>query len=173
MSTAIKTLTSIGPFIISSILIFFAAHNIVHHIQHNEGVSHIIMEIVIFCIGLILNLFFARKTLRLLNQLYSHNDAMSGELKNFKAENSTLKEEREQFKAGLSAAITKQLESWGLSPSEVDIAFLLLKGLSTKEIAAMRNTSENTVRIQCSTIYKKSNLHSRSELSAYFLEDLI
>jgi hypothetical protein len=36
-----------------------------------------------------------------------------------------------------------------------------------------RNTSEKTVRQQASAIYQKSNLSSRSELSAFFLEDLL
>lgn len=74
---------------------------------------------------------------------------------------------------GLSQSIDLQLEKWGLTNSEKEIAFLLLKGLSTKEIAEIRSTSERTVRSQATVIYAKSSLSGRSELSAYFLEDLL
>lgn len=74
---------------------------------------------------------------------------------------------------GLSLSIDAQLEKWGLTNSEKEIAFLLLKGLSTKEIAELRSTSEKTVRGQATSIYSKSSLSGRSELSAYFLEDLL
>lgn len=50
---------------------------------------------------------------------------------------------------------------------------LLLKGLSTKEIAAVRASSERTVREQARSIYSKGGLTGRSALSAFFLEDLL
>lgn len=74
---------------------------------------------------------------------------------------------------GLSHSIDLQLEKWGLTNSEKEITFLLLKGLSTKEIADLRSTSEKTVRGQATSIYAKSSLSGRSELSAFFLEDLL
>ncbi len=46
-----------------------------------------------------------------------------------------------------------------------------MKGLSMKEIAAIRNTSESTVRQQATSIYRKANVHGRQEFIAYFLED--
>jgi len=48
-----------------------------------------------------------------------------------------------------------------------------LKGLSLKEIAEIRKTSEKTARAQCTPIYEKSGLSGRSELAAFFLEDLL
>ncbi len=74
---------------------------------------------------------------------------------------------------GLSSEIDKQLTSWGLTQAEKDVAFLLLKGLSIKEIADVRYTSVKTVRTQTIAIYAKSGLSGRSELSAFFLEDLL
>jgi len=50
---------------------------------------------------------------------------------------------------------------------------LLLKGLTNKEIAGVRNTSVPTVRSQTNAIYSKSGLSGRSELAAFFLEDLL
>ena len=74
---------------------------------------------------------------------------------------------------GLSRAIKDQFDAWQLTGGEVDIAVLMLKGLSHKEIARLRETSEATVRQQATAIYRKSGLASRAELSAFFLEDLL
>jgi DNA-binding NarL/FixJ family response regulator len=74
---------------------------------------------------------------------------------------------------GLGRAIREQFDAWGLTEGEADIAGLMLKGLSHKEIARLRLTSETTVRQQAAAIYRKSGLASRAELSAFFLEDLL
>lgn len=74
---------------------------------------------------------------------------------------------------GLSAAIDAQFDRWKLSQAEREIALLLLKGLTHKEIAVLRDTSERTIRQQSQSIYEKSNLSGRASLSAFFLEDLL
>jgi DNA-binding NarL/FixJ family response regulator len=53
------------------------------------------------------------------------------------------------------------------------VAFLLLKGLSLKEVAGVRNTSEKTARVQSMAVYAKAGISGRSELAAFFLEDLL
>lgn len=73
---------------------------------------------------------------------------------------------------GLSSAIRQQFAAWRLTASECDVASLMLKGLSHKEIGQIRNSSAATVRQQAAAIYSKSGLASRAELAAYFLEDL-
>lgn len=83
------------------------------------------------------------------------------------------REESEKFVHGLSAAIDAQMARWSLTVSEKDIALLLLKGLSLKEIAEIRKTVEKTVRTQSTSIYAKAGLAGRSELAAFFLEDLL
>lgn len=74
---------------------------------------------------------------------------------------------------GLSGEIDRQLAAWHLTHSEKEITYLLLKGLSLKEIAQIRDTSEKTARAQSTAIYEKSGLAGRSELAAFFLEDLL
>jgi DNA-binding NarL/FixJ family response regulator len=69
--------------------------------------------------------------------------------------------------------IDTQFSLWHLSHSEKDVALLLIKGLSMKEIAGIRQTQEKTVRQQATTIYKKSELSGRQELAAFFLEDIL
>jgi DNA-binding CsgD family transcriptional regulator len=72
-----------------------------------------------------------------------------------------------------SVYLHKQFEDWNLTPSEKDVALILLKGLSFKEMAEVRNTKEKTIRQQASTIYKKSNVAGRHEFSAWFFEDML
>ncbi|MCB0322699.1 MAG: response regulator transcription factor [Bdellovibrionales bacterium] len=50
---------------------------------------------------------------------------------------------------------------------------LILKGLSHKEIADVRQTTEKTVRRQATSLYAKAGLENRAQLSAFFLEDLL
>jgi DNA-binding CsgD family transcriptional regulator len=83
------------------------------------------------------------------------------------------RERHAQLVNGLSRAIEQQLEAWNLTTSEKEVAFLLLKGLSFKEIAPVRGTSERTVRQQALAVYAKSGLAGRAELAAFFLEDLL
>lgn len=90
-----------------------------------------------------------------------------------KAEAEKWRGQSKKYVEGLSQTIDVQLTKWGLTSSEKDVAFLLLKGLSFKEIADARKTSERTARTQSSAVYAKSGLTGRSELSAFFLEDLL
>jgi DNA-binding CsgD family transcriptional regulator len=81
--------------------------------------------------------------------------------------------ESEEAVRGLGAAIDRQFERWQLSSAEREVALLLLKGLPTKEIAAVRETSERTARQQALAVYRKAGLSGRAELAAFFLEDLL
>ena len=92
----------------------------------------------------------------------------------------TARREAERFRneardalRGLGEAIDHQFLRWELTPAEREVGLLLLKGLSHKEVAAARSTSETTIRQQALSIYRKSGLRNRSELSAFFLEDLL
>ncbi len=81
--------------------------------------------------------------------------------------------ENQSLLQGLSAAIRVQFDAWGLTEAEIEIGFLLLKGLSHQEIADIRSTSERTAREQARSLYRKASLSGRNELSAFFLEDLL
>lgn len=74
---------------------------------------------------------------------------------------------------GLGQAIDAQFGRWSLTDAEREVALLLLKGLSTKEIAVVRAGSERTVREHARSIYAKAGLTGRAALSAFFLEDLL
>lgn len=73
---------------------------------------------------------------------------------------------------GLSRALNDQFDAWELTASERETALLLLKGMSHKRIGKLTGRSERTVRQHSVAVYRKSGLAGRSELSAFFLEDL-
>ena len=91
----------------------------------------------------------------------------------FKKEAEAWRADSKKYLDGLSLAIDQQLTKWKLTAAEKEVAFLLLKGLSLKEIAGVRNTAEKTARVQSMAVYAKAGLTGRSELSAFFLEDLL
>lgn len=64
-------------------------------------------------------------------------------------------------------------EEWGLTPAEKDVALFAIKGLSTREIAELRDTSEGTVKAQTNAIYKKAGVSGRSQLLSLFIDDLM
>lgn len=90
-----------------------------------------------------------------------------------KADAERWRSEAAELLRGLSDAIDRQLQAWSLTETEQAVARLVLKGLSHKEIAALRETSEATVRQQATAVYRKSGLAGRAELAAFFLEDLL
>lgn len=74
---------------------------------------------------------------------------------------------------GLGDAIDEQFKRWNLTEAEREVALLLLKGLSLKEVAQVRSTSERTIRAQARALYGKAGVTGRAALSAFFLEDLL
>jgi len=89
--------------------------------------------------------------------------------RNLQATNQKLKEMSQHY----SEVINQQLKDWSLTPSESEVAMLLLKGLSFEEIASVRDTKEKTVRQHATAIYRKSGLNGRHEFSAWFFEDFL
>ncbi|AKS42462.1 helix-turn-helix transcriptional regulator [Wenzhouxiangella marina] len=139
--------------------------------DHAQGVDHLHVAIELALLILSATMFAhvlrqvlrSRRKLRVLNQ----------RLDSAQAESQRWRASYQGTLQGLSTAIQAQFGSWQLSPAESEIALLLLKGLSLKEIAALRETGERTVREQARAVYRKAGLAGRSELSAFFLEDLL
>ena len=73
----------------------------------------------------------------------------------------------------LGTLIQQQFADWELTDSEQSVGLLLLKGLSFREIAAVRETREKTVRSQASAIYRKAGVSGRHTFSAWFIEDFL
>lgn len=137
----------------------------------SEGVRwwHLLVEGSITLAALIGIFMLIRGSIELKHSLVAERE-VSRELRN---EAEKWRSRSRKYLDGLSEAIDSQLTAWKLTVSEKEVAFLLLKGLSLKEIAEIRKTSEKTARAQSMAIYSKSGLSGRSELSAFFLEDLL
>lgn len=136
-----------------------------------EGVSlwHISIELTVALLSLAGVFFLLKDHFRLHRTLLEQQEFS----KDLQVEAQKWKRVSKTYLQGLSAEIDDQLGHWNLTEAEKEVAFLLLKGLSDKNIANVRNTSVKTARTQVNAIYTKSGLSSRSELSAFFLEDLL
>lgn len=69
--------------------------------------------------------------------------------------------------------LSERFAEWGLTPAEADVALFAIKGLSTAEIAGLRQVSEGTVKAQTAAIYRKAGVTGRSQLLSLFIEDLM
>ena len=83
------------------------------------------------------------------------------------------RDEARELLEGLGRTIAVQFDRWELTGAEREVALLLLKGLSHREVARVRGVTERTARDQAQAVYRKAGLSGRSELSAFFLEDLL
>ncbi|MCC5974612.1 MAG: hypothetical protein JJT81_11225 [Rubellimicrobium sp.] len=69
--------------------------------------------------------------------------------------------------------VDDRFAEWGLTPAERDVALFAIKGLSIQEIAALRKTSEGTVKAQTNAIYRKAGVTGRPQLLSLFIEELM
>lgn len=154
--------------IFSTIMVLNFA-DVVTDIQLGVPTWHIIQEsLIVLAAGLtviymVIEMRQKSRQLELLTQTLSQADR----------EMANITEEMRKARKQYSEVIQQQFRAWQLTTSEQEVAMLLLKGLSFKEIAAVRDTREKTVRQQASTIYAKSGVDGRHAFAAWFLEDLL
>lgn len=76
-----------------------------------------------------------------------------------------------------SGKFTEEVESYfarlALTPAETEVAWFILKGLPLAEIARLRTTSESTVRVQSTAIYRKSGVSGKTQFLSLIVEDLL
>lgn len=139
--------------------------------DYAEGVEtvHVVVELALLLTAAIMFGYILVQVIQRKRQL----GQMHTRLQSARAESAQWRGRYQATIRGLGEAIQDQFEAWRLSKAEAEIALLLLKGLSLKEIATLRETSERTVREQARAVYRKAGLAGRSELSAFFLEDLL
>jgi DNA-binding CsgD family transcriptional regulator len=140
-------------------------------IDLREGVTawHVLAEALVAGVACVGAFHLLRGAWRLRRRLQAQGDDFLA----FRQQAEAWRTGSRKYLEGLSRSISLQLDLWALSAAEKEVAFLLLKGLSLKEIAVARGTTEKTARVQSSAVYAKSGLAGRSELSAFFLEDLL
>jgi DNA-binding NarL/FixJ family response regulator len=143
--------------------------DVVADYRSGTEVRHLLTETSVMA----LSLAGAAGLWRQLRTARRHAAQLSVDLEAARLEAKRFREEAAEALRGLGEAIERQFARWALTPAEREVGLLMLKGLSHKEIAAARATTETTIRQQALAIYRKSGLGNRSELSAFFLEDLL
>ncbi|OYZ19635.1 MAG: hypothetical protein B7Y39_11590 [Bdellovibrio sp. 28-41-41] len=159
-------------FVIASVLLIVAilvGFDLFTDLKEGVIVWHIFVEGSIAVVALFGVFYILRGSFDLKHRLEKEITDFS----HYKKDAEAWKMESRKYVDGLSKAIDQQLTKWNLTVAEKEVAFLLLKGMSLKEIAEIRNTAEKTARVQSMAVYSKSGLGGRSELSAFFLEDLL
>lgn len=67
----------------------------------------------------------------------------------------------------------ERFTAWALTPAERDVALFAIKGMSTQEIAGLRDVSEGTVKAQTNAIYRKAGVSGRTQLLSLFIDELM
>ncbi len=176
-----QNLTSEGR-LLTGVLVAFAAVallaalDLAYDLGEATTVGHVLAEGGVFVVGLLGATVMARRLRDLVRSERAARDeatALAERLKATEAEAARWRGETRDLLGGLGAAIDRQFERWALSRAEKEVALLLLKGLSHKEIAEVRSITEATARQQARAVYKKAGLSGRNDLAAFFLEDLL
>lgn len=156
-------------FFIFLIFISFFSYDLYIDLVENLPMRHLWHETVLFTMALI-------GAIWQLKQLFNKDETIKVIQKELLETKESYRDWQQKSKNSASEIrkmIDQQFTDWQLSVSEKDVALLLIKGLTMKEIAELRNTQEKTVRQQATTIYRKANLSGRQELAAFFLEDIL
>jgi DNA-binding CsgD family transcriptional regulator len=146
-----------------------AAADIINDIQLDIGFRHLAGEAVQSCVTFVLGIYLIRKSVLQAAMLRMFKSKLKETHKNAVAWKNSVASLKTEF----VKAIDGQFIEWKLSAAEQHVAWLLIKGFSSAEIANFRNTSERTVRQQATAVYAKAGLEGRSQLAAFFLEDLL
>lgn len=145
-------------------------------LREGTTVRHVVAEGGTFLVALAGAAFMAQRLVGVVRSERAAKEevlALADRLKSSEADATRWRGEARDLLNGLSAALDRQFERWLLSPAEKEVALLLLKGLSHKEIAEVRTVTEATARQQARALYKKAGLSGRHDLAAFFLEDLL
>jgi DNA-binding CsgD family transcriptional regulator/uncharacterized membrane protein len=140
--------------------------------DYRDGVpwTHLLVEVLILMFSLTGVVYFGRLYYQFAQ---AKIDLLKQDLALANQQAQQWREANRELIAGLATQIQKQFDTWQLTRAEAEVGILMLKGLSHAEIGYVRNASERTIRDQARAIYRKSGMAGRSELSAFFLEDLL
>lgn len=131
--------------------------------------AHVLVEVGIVALSLTLALSLLREWRRTEWVL----ERTAEELERKREERDRWRDRARSFLQGLGREIDRQFDEWGLTPSEKEVALLLIKGYSHREIARRTDRSERTSRQHAGSVYDKADLSGRAELAAFFLQGLM
>lgn len=165
-----------GVLLAFSVIALLAGLDLLSDLRGGTMAGHVLAEGSLLLLGLVGAAVAARRLLEVVRDARAAREearALAERLKLTEAEAARWRDETRDLLNGLGAALDRQFERWALSPAEKEVALLLLKGLSHKEIAEARSVTEATARQQARAVYKKAGLSGRNDLAAFFLEDLL
>ena len=148
-------------------LVIFTGYDIISDIHAGNTFVHIFEELTIVALSLSAVYILFRWSKNQQNELIQLSSDLESSKKIMQQQSTEMENARQQY----SLVISNQFSEWNLTQSEKETAYAILKGLSFKEIAAVRNVKEKTVRQQASGVYAKANIEGRHSLSAWFFED--
>jgi len=156
-------------FLLTGVVVLASAGDIISDLGHGSPIGHVMQEVVLLCLAAALMLRMILDLRQQRRQLAELKRELAQPGERARPANPLLESARKR----LSEAVDAQFQDWQLSPGEREIGVLLLKGLSIKEIAVLRDTHEKTVRQQASAIYRKAGVSGRHAFAAWFIEDLL
>ncbi len=157
------------PLILFVIVLLLLILDIADDLTVGVSQMHIVVESLLSVAAAIGAVYFYC----LLRALREENKEIRQSLSRARSEAMHWREREREVLSNLRSSIGTQLRDWGLSPKQMEIAFLLLNGSRLKEIAELKGSTFKSVKQQAHIIYRKAGLESRSELSAFFLGGLI
>ncbi|AUH63302.1 helix-turn-helix transcriptional regulator [Paracoccus zhejiangensis] len=89
------------------------------------------------------------------------------------AERNAVEERLRRASGAFAEILNQRFAEWRLTPAERDVALFAIKGMSTAEIATLRETSDGTVKAQTNAIYRKAGVSGRTQLLSLFIEELM
>lgn len=151
------------------LVVFASAMDFYMDLSHGSSISHIVKEGVIVVLAGALIVRMVMEHFQQVKEIEQLKDELAATDQHHEAMSDYVLKMRNQ----LSDVVSHQFDDWQLTTSEKEVGWLLLKGLSLKEIAVLRDTLEKTVRQQASAIYRKAGVSGRHAFSAWFIEDLL
>ncbi len=136
-------LTSEGK-LLAGVLVAFVAVSLLVALDlasdRSEGttVVHVVTEGGAFLVGMFGAAFMARRLIQVVRSeraVRGEALALAERLQASEKEAARWRDEARDLIQGLGAALNRQFERWALSPAEKEVALLLLKGMSHKEVA--------------------------------------
>jgi len=155
-----------------ALICVLAAADLVADVREGTQPLHVVVEAAVIVLSLGAAMVIARYLIRQLGRARSRAADLAASLESSHREAEQWQREARHLLNGLGAAIDRQFEAWCLTSAEKEVALLLLKGLSHKEVAGIRDVSEATARQQARSVYKKAGVAGRRDLAAFFLEHL-
>jgi len=140
-----------------------------------RNVKLIMICAALLLLGLCVSVFISRKYLNPIMSVFDdiHSDRIDVDAKTNILEIDRLIELIRETKENTAqssgrARTAEEFDALNLSPREKEVAALLLRGMTMRQVSADLGISESTVHGYCRTLYKRLGINSRTELLVRF-----